>query len=307
MDKKYKVIYADPPWDYADKRDFRNKEGVNTSGQGAINHYPSMSVEDIANLPIKDIAEDNSYLFLWATFPNLKEAIHVMESWGFTYKTQAFTWIKTNPKSGNPFFGLGHVTRSNAEVCLLGKRGKPKVTNRGISSVVISPREKHSKKPDEVRTKIELLCGDCNRIELFGRKQYEGWTVLGNEIDGLDIRDALKILQTDEVIVDCDKLREEFHSEVSQALESGEIEGGGLCPCPKTYEECLQEAIEKVIQYQREEGGILSKNPFMPSPEFGMPIEEYIKKGQEVDKVWYPLAGTQRPLLETTLDLTDKI
>ena len=176
--KKYNIIYADPPWSYRDKRDkhprFRG---------GASAHYPTMSIQDIKNLPVEDLADKNAILFLWATFPNLQEALDVIKAWGFTYKTLGFSWIKTNKNNGKPFFGIGYYTRSNCEVCLIGVKGKPPKVSNSVSSVVIAPREQHSKKPDIVRDKIVELCGDLPRIELFARQSTPGWDVWGNEVD----------------------------------------------------------------------------------------------------------------------------
>jgi N6-adenosine-specific RNA methylase IME4 len=183
---KYKVIYADPPWSYRDKRDKHPR----LSGGAAV-HYDTMPLNEIKALPISEIADDDCILFLWATFPNLKEALDVMESWGFKYKTLGFSWIKTNKKNGKPFFGIGYYTKSNCEVCLIGVRGRPKIASNYVSSVIISPRDEHSKKPQEARDRIVELCGDVPRIELFARHPQVGWHVAGNGIDGRDIRDAI--------------------------------------------------------------------------------------------------------------------
>jgi site-specific DNA-methyltransferase (adenine-specific) len=147
--KKYQVIYADPPWKYKDK----NPQGC------AEKHYQTMSVSDIKNLRVNDIAADDCFLFLWATFPMLPEALEVINAWGFKYKTLGFSWIKTNPKAGTPFFGIGHYTKSNCEVCLLAVKGKPKVVNNSVSSVIIAPRGVHSRKPADARIRIDQLVG----------------------------------------------------------------------------------------------------------------------------------------------------
>ena len=121
--------------------------------------------------------------FLYKSFPKLPEALRLIEAWGFQYKTVGFVWVKTNP-SGNGFFlGLGWWTRSNAEICLLAVRGKPKRQCAGISQLIISPRERHSKKPDIVRDLAISLVGDVPRIELFARETSPGWDVWGNEVD----------------------------------------------------------------------------------------------------------------------------
>ena len=92
---KYHIIYADPPWQYRQSK-----------GQGvAENHYPTMSVKEICNLPVSSIADKNSALFLWTTFPQLPEAFQVMSAWGFTYKTVAFVWVKQNKSAMVSFSG----------------------------------------------------------------------------------------------------------------------------------------------------------------------------------------------------------
>ena len=135
-------------------------------------------------LPIKGIADDNAVLFLWVTFPFLEDQLKVFGAWGFKYKTVGFTWVKLNPKNLGTFFGVGYYTKSNAELCLLGTRGKVlKPATNSISSIVISPRREHSRKPDEVRERIELLYPGINRIELFARQQRLGWDAWGNEVE----------------------------------------------------------------------------------------------------------------------------
>ena len=148
--------------------------------------FNTMPIEDIKALGtvIKDISADDCILFLWVTFPKLEEAIETIKSWGFTYKTLAFSWIKTNPKDGQPFFGIGYYTRSNCEVCLLATKGKARklVISNKESSCIISEIQEHSKKPDEARQRIDELVGQVPKIELFARQQVDGWDAWGNEI-----------------------------------------------------------------------------------------------------------------------------
>ena len=174
--KKYQIIYADPPWRYH----VYSKKGM---GRSAESHYPTMSVDDICTLPVGDLADKNCVLFLWATFPQLKEALQVIDAWGFRYKTLAFLWLKQNRKADTWFYGMGFWTRSNSEVCLLATRGHPKRQSAGIHQFVISHIEQHSKKPDIVRDKIVQLVGDLPRVELFARQKTPGWDVWGNEVD----------------------------------------------------------------------------------------------------------------------------
>lgn len=112
----------------------------------------------------------------------LKEAIELIEAWGFTYKTIAFNWIKQNKKSPSLFWGLGNWTRSNSEICLLATKGNPKRVSAAVHSVVMTPIQRHSQKPDEVRDRIVELMGDLPRIELFARETAPGWDAWGNEV-----------------------------------------------------------------------------------------------------------------------------
>ena len=175
--KKYSIIYADPPWTYRDKREKHPR----FSG-GASRHYSTLSISEIKNLPVNKISDTRCMLFLWATFPNLPEAISIIQAWGFSYKTLGFSWIKTNKSNGKPFFGIGFYTKSNCEVCLIGVKGKPIKSSDRVSSVLIAPKEQHSKKPSIVRDKIVEFVGDVPRIELFARQKTPGWDVWGNEI-----------------------------------------------------------------------------------------------------------------------------
>lgn len=177
-DKKYNIIYADPPWEYGNKvfRKFR----ANKNAGSALYHYDTMKLDDIMNIPVNDIADENCILFMWATFPNLPQALEVIKVWGFEYKTLGFSWIKKNKDQGY-FFGIGHYTKSNCEVCLIAVKGKPKIISNKVSSVHVSTIEKHSKKPDAIREKIVQLCGDLPRIELFARTKIHGWDTWGND------------------------------------------------------------------------------------------------------------------------------
>jgi len=187
MNKKYQIIYADPPWKYNSRANHKTR-----FRGGACGHYDLMSIDEIKALPVNDLADEDCVLFLWTTFPYLEDQIKLFSHWGFEYKTLGFSWIKTNKVNGEPFFGVGYYAKSNCEVCLMGIKGKMKPVSNSVSSVIISPRRKHSQKPDEVREKIVELFGDIPRIELFARKDrqldlrgktsFDGWDVWGNEV-----------------------------------------------------------------------------------------------------------------------------
>ena len=143
----------------------------------------SMSIDDLCALPVETLAGKDCLLFLWATFPQLPEALRLIKAWGFSFKTVAFVWLKLNRKSPTWFYGLGYWTRGNAEICLLAKRGHPKRYSKSVHQFIISPVEEHSKKPDITREKIIALAGDLPRAELFARQKTPGWDAWGNELD----------------------------------------------------------------------------------------------------------------------------
>ena len=179
-DKKYSIIYADPPWEYRQSGSKKNSRGM------AKQHYNTMTTEDICRLPIREIATDESICFMWATFPNIDQSLKVLNAWGFTYKTAAFVWVKKNKKSNSNFWGMGAWTRANAEVCLIGISKKTKasdcVKSHAVHQIIESPIERHSKKPDGIRNRIIELLGDIPRIELFARQYADGWDCWGNEV-----------------------------------------------------------------------------------------------------------------------------
>ena len=176
-EKKYQIIYADPPWTY------RKSGGIKSARGLAKKYYQTMDLWDIKHLEIRDITDENCYLFLWATAPCMPEALEVLTYWGFDFFTIAFTWIKRNKKADSLFWGMGNATRANPEYVLLGRKGKLNRIAKNIHSVLISPIEEHSKKPDEIKERIVKLYGDLPRIELFARQKTEGWDVWGNEVE----------------------------------------------------------------------------------------------------------------------------
>jgi len=140
-------------------------------------------MDEIKACPVPKLADDNCTMFMWCTFPYLEDQIKLFRHWGFKYRTLGFSWINDQPQNGKPFFGVGYYAKSNCEVCLMGIKGKMRPISNKVSSVVISPRREHSRKPDEVRERIIELFGDLPRIELFARQKSEGWDVWGNEVE----------------------------------------------------------------------------------------------------------------------------
>lgn len=173
--KKYKIIYADPPWSF----NFQKRNGLSEEAKSKL--YPTMKADEICKLPIGDLAEENSILFLWIMNSELPLALKCIEAWGFKYKTVAFTWVKTRVNTYH--FGGGNWTRSNPELCLLATKGSPKRISASVKNLVISQLREHSRKPEEVRNRIVELMGDLPRIELFAREKSPGWDVWGNEVE----------------------------------------------------------------------------------------------------------------------------
>ena len=169
--KKYNIIYADPPWKY--KRD---------GNHSAASVYDVMDLQDIKNLNVNSISDNEAHLYLWVTNPFIQEGLDVCKSWGFEYKT-ILTWVKTY-KDGTPIMGMGYYFRGCTEHIIFGVKGKMKCTNkttRNMFQAVNSNR--HSEKPHQVREMIVNSSGDLPRIELFARHKFKGWDTWGNQVE----------------------------------------------------------------------------------------------------------------------------
>ena len=167
--QKFQVIYADPPWSYNDKCD----SGAIQSG-GVDKHYPTMSINEICELPISDLAEDDSVLFLWTTSPLLEDSFLVINAWGFNYKA-SFIWDKIK-------HNMGHYNSVRHEFLLIATRGSCTPDNMKLfDSVQSIERSEHSKKPHEFYEIIETLYSG-SKIELFARNIRDGWSSWGNEV-----------------------------------------------------------------------------------------------------------------------------
>jgi N6-adenosine-specific RNA methylase IME4 len=166
------VILADPPWRYSFSRSKSRK---------VENHYPTMSVSDIEALNVAGVAAADSILFLWATAPKLREALSVMDAWGFQYVTQA-VWDKG-------LIGMGYYFRGQHELLLVGRRGNPGVPAQSarVSSVIQSRRGRHSSKPVAVYGIIEAMYPTAKRLEMFARSARAGWDVWGNEVESVTL------------------------------------------------------------------------------------------------------------------------
>lgn len=174
--RKYGVIYADPPWS------FRNWSAKGT-GRNAVSHYDCLDIKKLASLPIGDLANQDCALFLWAVDPLLDQAMDLIRAWGFKFKTVGFYWVKLNAKAKHEadfFTGLGYWTRANPEQCLLATRGKPMRQAKDVRRLIVESRREHSRKPECVRGRIERLV-DGPYLELFGRETKNGWDCWGNQ------------------------------------------------------------------------------------------------------------------------------
>jgi N6-adenosine-specific RNA methylase IME4 len=170
--EKYEVIYADPPW--------RFQEASEASSKSPERYYSTMSGEEIKTLPVQNIAEKNSILFMWGVATMTELAYEVMRSWGFIPEGQII-WEKIS-SNGKPRMGLGGKVRYSHELLLIGHRGKPEKAKYQTPSVITSKITKHSEKPELFWVLIENMFPTAKRIELFARKPRIGWTSVGNQI-----------------------------------------------------------------------------------------------------------------------------
>lgn len=176
--KKYRTIYADPPWQ------FQNRTGKVAPEHKRLSRYPTMTLDEIKALPVSEVADEKSHLYLWVPNALLPEGLEVMKAWGFEYKTNLI-WEKVR-KDGEPDGrGVGFYFRNVTEVLLFGIRGtKNRTLQPGRTQVNLlrTMKREHSRKPDEFVSLIEA-CSSGPRLELFARGNREGWDMWGNQAD----------------------------------------------------------------------------------------------------------------------------
>ena len=180
--KKYKVIYADPPWRF---KNFSEKG----EGRNAVSHYDCLTLPDLKKLNIQRYADKDCSLFMWVTDPMLDQGLELMKCWGFNFKTVAFYWAKTNKKvnlsklsAEKDFFtGLGYWTRANCEQCIMGTKGNPARKSKDVKRLIIDKRREHSRKPEQTYERIEKLV-DGPYLELFSRKTRVKWDSWGDQV-----------------------------------------------------------------------------------------------------------------------------
>ncbi|MBI3456778.1 MAG: S-adenosylmethionine-binding protein [Candidatus Rokubacteria bacterium] len=174
--RKFKTIYADPPWQ------FSNRTGKMAPEHRRLHRYRTMTIEEICGLPVREIADTPAHLYLWCPNALLAWGLQVMEAWGFTYKTN-LVWYKIRKDGGADGRGVGFYYRNVTELLLFGVRGHLrtfKPGRRAVNIVCVRKRE-HSRKPDEFYHLIER-CSPAPRLELFARHPRKGWTQWGDEI-----------------------------------------------------------------------------------------------------------------------------
>ena len=182
MSKTYDIIYMDPPWKYG--QTVRTGSGRQQSLEG--DHYPTMSIKELKDLPVKDLTNQDSLIYMWVTSPFVAIGIDIAEHWGFDFKTIAFVWDKTIALRGSYTMG------ATEQVLVFKKKGGKIPQPRGIRNArqFLSERKReHSRKPDEIRRRIEQMHPTQSKLEMFARTQSPGWDVWGNETDKFNINE----------------------------------------------------------------------------------------------------------------------
>lgn len=192
MSEPFSLAVIDPPWLWSAR---------SAKGEDRSPDYARMTISDLCELPISSVLADNAVVLLWVIDPMLPHALEVVNAWGLTFKTVGFYWVKHKP-SGAEHMGGGYYTRANPEqvwICTKGK-GLPR-KNSSVRRVLNAPVGKHSEKPALFFDRVLDLFGEVKRADIFARSKRPGWTCMGNEIDGLDIRDSLKLFSKEDANV----------------------------------------------------------------------------------------------------------
>lgn len=176
--RKYNVIVMDPPWPYTSRR-MMQENGQKAAG--IADEYSTMSINDMANLPIQDICADNCLLYMWTTGPKLQEAFKLIDAWNFKYSTVAYVWEKKVP---NP----GFYSMSSCEYVLVAKRGRAPERKKGVNTRQFyqETRTVHSRKPEAIQDMIDTQFNmkGVKKVEIFARRFRKGWDCVGNELNG---------------------------------------------------------------------------------------------------------------------------
>lgn len=192
--KSYGCICLDPPWKF---RTRSPKNRSPSSSRAATRHYPTMTIEELEALPVRDLAHpDGCHMFMWTTGPHLPVAIALMKHYGFRYSGMAFTWAKLKrahdpmqlrilPSADGDFHvGLGLTTRKNCEFVILGRRGNCRRVGRDVRELIVAPVREHSRKPEEFRVRVDRYVGPgIPTVELFARSAHPNWSSWGNDTE----------------------------------------------------------------------------------------------------------------------------
>src|SRR5215468_1512065 len=178
---EFRAVLADPPWTF-------QSWSAKGEARSAQRHYSCMSRGALDYLDLRRVCDLDCWLFLWATTPMLPSALELMRTWGFTYSGSAFCWAKTTKLCRGDWcspsawhVGLGHTTRKNVELCLLGRRGKPSRNSAAVRELIVAPVREHSRKPEAIYDRIEAFC-DGPYLELFARHRRLGWQSIGDQL-----------------------------------------------------------------------------------------------------------------------------
>ena len=178
----YGTLLVDPPWR------FKNRTGKVAPEHKRLRRYSTMSVEELAQLPIAKLAASKSHLYLWCPNALLREGLALLETWGFEYKT-TLVWYKVRKDGGPDRRGVGFYFRNVTELVLFGVRGRLRTFDPGRRqpNIIIHGKREHSRKPPTLH-KIAEACSPGPRIELFARERVEGWDQWGDEVDTYEAR-----------------------------------------------------------------------------------------------------------------------
>ncbi len=175
--RAYSLIFIDPPWHFIT----RSKRGESKSPQAK---YRTMTIDDIAALPVADLAADDCLLWMWATAPMVDRQMEILKGWGFDFSSSG-VWVKTTV-NGRLGFGTGYTFRNCHEIILLGTRGSPEIKSKSVRSVIMAQAREHSRKPDEAYAAARAMIPYGRAADVFSRERRPTWEGFGDEFGKFD-------------------------------------------------------------------------------------------------------------------------